>query len=298
MLNTDVNSYSDEEIKEHIKGVIEKTANDSVYLPLRENARNEYMLKRAGELAYGTAYSVYTYLKESKFKPSECELEFKGETGLAIGEHTTLQGKIDRVDTYEKDGKSYYSIIDYKSSAKTIDYSEVYNGLSLQPLLYLSALIENKLKEGIDAHAAGAFYLKVDDPIVRANDDLSDINKIFGERYNMSGVRTGESEIADALDPERAYIPGDKTMYTLGEKALNSLLEFSNKKAEEILHNMEQGDFDITPIKKKDGKPVCKFCNYRSVCGYDEVLHTDRPITNHQKDALIKEVLQEEEHEQ
>ncbi|GEM_PF-6380010 len=296
LLGADLNSYSDDELKKHIKEVIEKTANDQTYLMLRENARNEYMIKRAEELVFGTAYSVYEYLKNSKFRLENSELAFKNIDGYKLSDHATLEGVIDRVDVFEQGGASYYSIIDYKSSAKTIDYSEVYNGLSLQPLLYLNALIDSKKREGIDARAAGAFYLKVDDPIVSISDDLSDINKAQTERYKLSGVRTSEMEIADALDPKRTYIPGDKSSFALSGKELNNLLNFADKKAVDILYGIKNGVSDISPIKKA-GEPACKYCNYRNICGYDEALHIDRPITKYQKDALISEVLKEDSYE-
>lgn len=290
LINKDLNAYDEEGIKENIKNVIEKTANDESYLMLRENARNEYMIKKAGELAYNTAFYVYKYLKESKFKPSSSELQFKNETGYKLYEQTLLEGVIDRIDSYEKDGKTYYSIIDYKSSTKDIDFAEVYNGLSLQPLLYLSALLDAKLKEGLKAVPAGAFYLKVDDPISLIKDDLSDHKNILDKRYDMNGVRLKDAEIGDALDPKRDYIPGDNTMYSLTDTAFNNLIEFSNKKAGEIIQNIKSGNMDINPIKKKDGSPVCQYCNYRNICGYDETLHDDRPISSHQKDMLLSEI--------
>lgn len=290
LIDKDLSVYDEEGIKENIKSVIEKTANDESYLLLRENARNEYMIKKAGELAYNTAFYVYKYLKESKFKPFNSELQFKDDSGYRIYEQTLLEGVIDRIDSYEKDGKTYYSIIDYKSSTKEIDFADVYNGLSLQPLLYLSALLDSKLKEGLKAVPAGAFYLKVDDPISLIKDDLSDLKSIIDKKYDMNGVRLKDAEIGDALDPNRDYIPGDNTMYSLTDAAFNNLIEFSNKKAAEIIENIKSGNMDINPIKKKDGSPVCQYCNYRDICGYDEALNDNRQITPHQKDMLLNEI--------
>lgn len=287
LINKDINSYSQDQIEKYIGQIIDKTANEQIYLMLRENARNEYMLKHAGELAHSTALSIFNYFKESKFRPEDTELMFGRENNCFIDKETVLEGKIDRVDCFVKDNEFYYSIIDYKSSAKAIDFSEVYNGLSLQPLLYLNALLETKRKQGINAHAAGAFYLKVDDPIVSVNDDLSNLKKAQDERYSMSGVRLGEMEIADALDPKRIYIPGDRSMYALDENGLDNLVKYARNKAEDMLKDMKKGICDINPIIKKERQLACEFCNYREICGYDEALHQNRPISKAHKNILI-----------
>src|SRR5699024_4158646 len=47
------------------------------------------------------------------------------------GKKIILRGKIDRVDTYKKDGRVYVNIIDYKSSARDLRKADVLNGVEL-----------------------------------------------------------------------------------------------------------------------------------------------------------------------
>ena len=60
------------------------------------------------------------------------------EIPLRRGDLMKLRGRIDRVDATEIGGKNYVRVVDYKSSAKSLDLTEVYYGLSLQMMTYLA----------------------------------------------------------------------------------------------------------------------------------------------------------------
>ena len=51
---------------------------------------------------------------------------------LSNGLTMSLNGVIDRIDEYSGDEGSYFRIVDYKSSDKTIDYGQALFGLQLQ----------------------------------------------------------------------------------------------------------------------------------------------------------------------
>ncbi|WP_228483142.1 PD-(D/E)XK nuclease family protein, partial [Pseudomonas aeruginosa] len=52
-------------------------------------------------------------------------------------------GRIDRVDKAEDESGTFLRIIDYKSSSKALDLTEVYYGLALQMLTYLDVVTSN-----------------------------------------------------------------------------------------------------------------------------------------------------------
>src|SRR5699024_5936628 len=58
------------------------------------------------------------------------------------GKKIILRGKIDRVDTYKKDGRVYVNIIDYKSSARDLRKADVVSGVELQIMTYMYVLME------------------------------------------------------------------------------------------------------------------------------------------------------------
>lgn len=67
-----------------------------------------------------------------------------------------LTGKIDRVDTYEKDGTTYFRIVDYKTGRKDFSYTDLLYGKDLQMLLYLFALQETRKRPAIPCAGRGA----------------------------------------------------------------------------------------------------------------------------------------------
>lgn len=93
---------------------------------------------------------------------------------LSNGEEINLIGRIDRVDVFEKGEESYIRIIDYKSGNKELKLEDVFYGLELQLLIYLDAILESADKENTDIKPAGIFYFRIDDPIVKADKDITD----------------------------------------------------------------------------------------------------------------------------
>ena len=84
-----------------------------------------------------------------------------------------IVGKVDRVDFYNCDGNTYIRIIDYKLGSMEIDFSKIYNGLQLQLLTYLEAVMESLDKKGEKAVPCGVFYYKMDDPIIEDKEHLT-----------------------------------------------------------------------------------------------------------------------------
>lgn len=66
---------------------------------------------------------------------------------------------MDRVDLAEIDGEPYVRVIDYKSSGKPFDVSDVLNGLNMQMLIYLFTLVSNGKARYGDAIPAGVLYM-------------------------------------------------------------------------------------------------------------------------------------------
>ena len=80
-----------------------------------------------------------------------------------------LRGRIDRIDASEIGGKNYVRVVDYKSSARSLDLTEVYYGLSLQMMTYLDVALENADEWlGFNADPAGVLYMHIHNPMIRS----------------------------------------------------------------------------------------------------------------------------------
>ena len=70
----------------------------------------------------------------------------------------------------EVDNALYISVVDYKSSHKTLSVKDMYHGLMLQLLTYLDTAVHFSTELfGKQAKPAGAFFAQVKNPILQAN---------------------------------------------------------------------------------------------------------------------------------
>ena len=137
------------------------------YLPQGDAraSREGYLSTRNRQEAAAVVLDVARELRLSQFTPAAEELTFApGGQMPPIVYHASrgdglLTGKIDRVDTYEKDGTTYFRIVDYKTGRKDFSYTDLLYGKDLQMLLYLFALQENQKKSGHPMQPAGALYV-------------------------------------------------------------------------------------------------------------------------------------------
>ncbi len=116
------------------------------------------------------------HMKKGAFEPLGYEIEFdeKGKfkpckIDLPNGQRAVLRGRIDRADILETSRGKFVRIIDYKSGEKKFSLGNIYNGLDLQLIMYLTTLCE-----GEGYRPAGMLYFKIDDPVIDGGADLCD----------------------------------------------------------------------------------------------------------------------------
>ena len=111
-----------------------------------DSERMSYLFRRNLQELDMVVKELWLELKDALFEPSGFEVNFGGEDGLPPipipnkSMNAVLRGFIDRVDTWNFAGNTYYRVVDYKTGRKDFDYCDVFNGVGLQMLLYLFAL--------------------------------------------------------------------------------------------------------------------------------------------------------------
>lgn len=291
------------------------------YTALDANERNKYMKEKIKRLVNRGAYTIIEQLKRGNFRPVYTELSIgkKGKTSIESVEikisdemSIYLQGRIDRVDVYNKEDKTYINIIDYKSSYKDIDFSDAIEGLQLQLLVYMSAVLKKGDKLMMShPEIGGAYYFCIDDPMIDG-DNLGDKNpedEIFG-KLSLKGIIVDDLEVISNMDNEiiekksSDIIPvsfnkdgsTSKKSHTLAKNQFQAILNKTDNIAREISGKILDGAIDINPYRKEAGnKTPCSYCNYTGICQFDVSVDGNkyRKIKKQTKDDILLQLMME-----
>jgi ATP-dependent helicase/nuclease subunit B len=211
-------------------------------------------------------------LERSDFEPLSFESRFSA--SAADGE-LEISGVIDRVDGWEKDGKLYIRVSDYKTGKKSFSLSDIYYGMNLQMLIYVYALGGAEL--GARATVpAGILYTPARDELYQADRNVGDeiIAAELAKAKRRRGLILGEPEVIEALErgPEKRYLPvrekdgvytGD-SLVTRGQLA--RLLRYVEDKLRRAARELRSGDISSSPYFKSEADNACFFCEYKSAC--------------------------------
>ena len=274
--------YVDEYIHRELEDFREKSPR-FIYLFRRMRATVEkIVLDTAGEL------------RRSDFTPLDFELDFSRTPDLPpirLGDGETalrLTGVVDRVDGWEKDGKLYLRVVDYKTGHKEFSLSDVWYGMGLQMLLYLFALEQNGGQHyGKEIIPAGVLYVPARDVLLSADSRPSDAEILKEKSRNLrrSGLVLDDEAVLNAMEHgEDGFLYLPIKLNRAGERsgeALASAQQLGQLSAhlEELLRNMaaelRRGSIQADPWYRSESESLCLHCSYYDACHFDE--NRDQP---------------------
>lgn len=282
---------SQETMYDYIDQAVELASKKSEDI-LESSARTAYTLNRIKRVMRRTVSVVTNQIKKGEFVPKYFEVDF-GQLNdcdclnyrLSDDEMLKLTGRIDRVDTCEKEKGIFVKIIDYKSSKKSLDFVAIYEGRQLQLLVYLNAAMEHEHKNtGKDVIPAGVLYYHIDDPIIGIDKEQGDdeiLDKIVKELKFSGFVNSNENGEAAELMEKRegpAFVSLPIKYKTTGElgasnalisgEEFETLADYTKVKITQIGRNILDGNIAV-PVP--DGvnritEPDCTYCDYKSIC--------------------------------
>ena len=276
--------------KEQINIIVEDIVENSSGLPFKRSKRYEYLKERLKKVVNRSISLIIEHVKRSGFEPIGYEVAFGGDGGLPAltlnlpnGEKVILTGRIDRIDLLESDKGNYVRVIDYKSGSKEFRLSDVYNGIQLQLITYLSAIWENGLKSTSEpVLPAGILYSKLDDPVIKTKgkEEDKDIELEIMKEMKMRGLILSDADIIKemdrTIDGSSLIIPArlnkDGTLGKASAVATMKQFEILKNHVRDILYKisgeMVKGNISISPYKKNK-QTSCKFCPYSSICRFE-----------------------------
>lgn len=274
---------------------------------LSSSNRYQYIQRKLQEVIAQATYILSEQARASGFSPVGIELGFGEKEELAPvtitlpnGYEVVLRGRIDRVDQSIHDDELFLRIIDYKSSSRGLDLSEVYYGLALQMLTYLDVVL-SQAKDwlGMEATPAGILYFHVHNAMIQTSEQLSEdqIEKEIFKKYKMDGLVISDQEVAKLMDKEvetgySNIIPvafrKDGSFYSNSKVAdvntFQLLREHMNRLIERAGIQITSGQIELNPYENSKGN-ACRFCSFKSICQFDPILEEN----NYRKLAPLKE---------
>jgi ATP-dependent helicase/nuclease subunit B len=280
----DLKSITSEEIEEIIEEIIEKNEQEFRSGVFESDKLNNALFAKAKHVAKKTISKMVEHINASEFAIAGSEIEFgEGKSYPAIpvanidGIDVNVEGKIDRVDTFEQNGITYFRIFDYKTGSINLDYTKIYHGLELQLNLYMLSCL-GSLQE---SRPAGMFYYKFASPIVKYNDEVGSGEALadkINEEMRYFGIAVNDDDIIMAID-QNAKDDKAKACSTISYRADNRLKEsahvFSPHEMQLLLKHsavlVEKFAKEILSGKVAPNpyKSSCTYCPYKKVCNFD-----------------------------
>ncbi len=233
-------------------------------------------------------WRVVRELQQSRFTPVDYELPIgmrDNENGVAPwvitlpdGASVRVRGVVDRVDTYREGDTTYLRVLDYKTGHKQFDLGMVLEGINLQMLIYLFAICENGTSRYGNVVPAGVLYLPAKVPSLSDARDLTAEELETAQLSSMctNGLLLDDVEVLRAMEtePGGVFIPtylNKKGELSTGSFA--SLAQFGKiqQRIQTLLtamvEHLHAGDISAVPTVMPDGSQLCRYCEYRDVCG-------------------------------
>ncbi len=194
---------------------------------------------------------------------------------LDDGGSIRIKGAVDRVDTFEMNGKQYIRVVDYKSGNKEFAISDIINGLNLQMFIYLFTLSQSGGE--FDGVSSGVLYMPSSRKVFSAESNGNkEIEKQEDKDFKMKGVVLNDEENEIAVHMEKdlkgKYIPVKNSAKEGLSGSIVSLAQLGaiSKKVDSMINrmgvNLHSGLISQNPIDGKNHNRTCEYCDYSDVC--------------------------------
>lgn len=285
---------SEEKRRELATKAVEQTLSLGDYGAIYGSYRSSYMKERLKRLLNRSVDTLTAHLRQGEFTPVRYEYPFHLEEdcqtfrfSLSEDESLSMIGRIDRIDFCEDEGHIYVKVLDYKSGDEKFMLSEVYEGLSLQLTVYLTAALEYAARRNPkekEILPAGTFYYHIDDPIVelKAGEEEEKTRERVQNELRMRGLVNSDENIYTLLDKELKEdghsrsdiipirIKSDHTLYAdssaVSTEDFHVLSEFTKEKLKELGTEILAGNINAARKEADKSEDCCRYCLYQTIC--------------------------------
>ncbi|MFD2728626.1 PD-(D/E)XK nuclease family protein [Enterococcus camelliae] len=290
-----------------VEEVLKSIFGDARYQILASSSRMMFLYHQLSQTIQRVSWAIQEQAKRTQFTPAQTEVLFgqiaakKGISGLDLplsnGGQLHVRGKIDRIDHVQVNKQSYIGVVDYKSSKHDFSITDAYYGLAMQLLTYLDVALMDaaELIGEKTAKPAGAFYLQVQDPILKEEENLEQQRL---KEYKYTGIFMNDASLYKAYDQtleksessdvfpvrmdkdEHYQMLSQRKEKFYTEEELTILLQHNRQKMKNSAEKLLHGSISLNPtLKVSKQERACQHCPFRSICSFDAML----PENNYHK---------------
>lgn len=312
----DFRELDEKSVHAMVTEIVDDFIEDYGYNVFYASHANKYLVEKIKRVVKRAAWTVIRQLKRGEFQPRAFEVEFSNSlredtvppivVTTEAGEKILLEGRIDRVDILDDDGKRYVKIIDYKSSNKSYALSDVYNGLQMQLMIYMDAVLENSQYFREDAlYPSGAFYFRIDDPIVEGEWSDDALQEELMKKLKLEGLAVDDVSVLEKMDEDIAAFGKSsivsvdlkedgtfkKTSKVVSAEDFMALIDHVKIKISSIGHAILDGDISINPVNTGN-YTACDYCPYKGICQFDQKIcgNTYRRMKKYKDEEVLDQI--------
>lgn len=287
-----------EELRALTREIVDRYVREELGGLENETPRFRYLFRRLLKSVYVVVENVTEELSRSDFKPVAFELGFGAGKDLPPVEFTqngvtvSVSGFVDRVDGWERDGRLYLRVVDYKTGRKSFDLTDVWNGLGLQMLLYLFTLEREggPLFDGREIVPAGVLYLPARDAVIAGSRTMTEEARCgaVDRELRRKGLVLDDPAVLEAMEH-----PGEEGVRFLPVKVsaktgavsgpalvsaerLGKLDKHIRRVLREIGSELAAGTVTADPFWKGPEQNACRYCDYAAACHFEPGHGTDQ----------------------
>ncbi|MGN0194242.1 MAG: PD-(D/E)XK nuclease family protein [Pseudoramibacter sp.] len=268
------------------------------------SAAFHYQGRKLRRMGRRTMAALAEHMQKGRFEVVDSEHHFKYRLDSGrLGKPVVIHGSIDRLDRMEKDGISYYKVIDYKTGLDAITPADIYYGLSPQLLAYLDAAVRYGLARREQAEAAAGFYFYISDPItdVSGKTGAQVLNELE-KKFQMKGIFLDNQTVIDALDDEaegasNIFMKGRaKSEYRYNGDGMKAVLWKNRRNYEDNAKGILSGKIAPNPYVRQH-ETACDRCRLSEICGFVKEMDPRifRVLDDSMKQAELLERIEKEQ---